>query len=97
MSDLLFLIIICGMILYHLYATGILQEEINSLHKRYGQTEAMFDQILLKDNMDITETSEWGYMWLSDSGLVWTEEQPKRTTSIYVSKDEYLKKWSKMK
>ena len=92
----MFLIVIGGIILYHLYATGILQEEINSLHKKLEQWSVIYDQTLANDNLDIAETGEMGYMWLTDIGLVWTEYQPERTTSVYVSKEEYMKKWSKM-
>lgn len=97
MSDIIFMIVLLCMVLYHLYVTGILQHEINALHEKIEEFDAMYDQILMRENIDVVPTGEWGYMWLSDSGLVWTEYQPERCTSVYVSKKEFLEKWCKMK
>ena len=97
MGDVLSCIIIIGLLLYHWYSNGILQCEINRLHEKLNEYDIMYDQILMRDNLDITETGEWGYMWLSDTGLVWTEFQPERCTSIYVSKKDFINKWSKVK
>ena len=88
--------LIVGLILfYHWYSNGVLQEEINRLHKRLNEYEVMYDQIMMRGALDLCDTKEYGYMWLSDTGLCWTEYQPERCSSIYMSKDEFVNKWAK--
>lgn len=84
-------------LIWHWYSNGVLQEEVNKCHKKLEGYEVMYDQILMRNNLDLAETGEWGYMWLSDTGLCWTEFQPERCSSIYMKKDEFINKWSKVK
>lgn len=85
------------LMVYHFYTTEILQNEINSLHEKLNEYDVMYDQIMMRGAIDLCDTKEWGYMWLSDSGLVWTESQPERCSSIYMSKDDFVNKWGKFK
>ena len=84
-------------LMWHWYSNGVLQEEVVKCHHKLENYEVMYDQILMRNNLDLAETGEWGYMWLSDTGLCWTEFQPERCSSIYITKDEFIKKWSKVK
>lgn len=83
--------------IYHFYSLDVLENEICRLHKKLNEFDVMYDQILMRNNLDLAETGEWGYMWLSDTGLCWTEFQPERCSSIYMKKDEFINKWSKVK
>lgn len=82
---------------YHVYSVEVLEKEICRLHEKLNELDVMYDQIMMRGALDLCDTKEWGYMWLSDSGLVWTESQPERCSSIYMTKDDFINKWGKFK
>lgn len=83
--------------IYHIYSVGVLEKEICRLHEKLNEFDVMYDQIMMRGALDLCDTKEWGYMWLSDSGLVWTESQPESCSSIYMTKDDFVNKWGKFK
>lgn len=83
--------------IYHIHSVEVLEKEICRLHEKLNEFDVMYDQIMMRGALDLCDTKEWGYMWLSDSGLVWTESQPERCSSIYMTKDDFINKWGKFK